>query len=225
MFELSKVERMDIRERMVANLRNADEELATKVADGLGLTKLPPASPTSVPTNETLAPSPKLSILGNGPKDLAGRKFGIVVTDGASAKVFNDLTAAIEAEGAIFEVISPKVGGAKLGDGTLLPADQKVGGAPSVVYDAVAIVASADGAALLAQHPAAKDFLTDAHAHGKYIGWTNLDPLLDATGLDGQTDDGYVELNGSNAAEFVRSARALRVWERTLALSLPGVAV
>ena len=74
-------------------------------------------------------------------------------------------------------------------------------------------------------HPAAKDFVTDAHAHCKFVGWTNLDPLLQATALAAEVDAGYVELSGSNAAAFVRSARALRVWERTLALSLPGVAV
>ena len=36
-FELSKVETLEIRERMVANLRNVDEDLAATVADGLGL--------------------------------------------------------------------------------------------------------------------------------------------------------------------------------------------
>ena len=35
-FELSKVERAEIRERMVANLRNVDDDLAQRVADGLG---------------------------------------------------------------------------------------------------------------------------------------------------------------------------------------------
>ena len=36
-FELSKVTVPAIRERMVASLRNASEELATTVADGLGM--------------------------------------------------------------------------------------------------------------------------------------------------------------------------------------------
>ena len=42
-FELSKVETPAIRERMVANLRNADDDLAAAVADGLGMA-LPKAS-------------------------------------------------------------------------------------------------------------------------------------------------------------------------------------
>ena len=41
-FELSKVERPDIRMRMVANLRNVDEDFAQGVADGLGLPEMPP---------------------------------------------------------------------------------------------------------------------------------------------------------------------------------------
>ena len=43
-FELSKVERVDIRERMVANLRNVDEDFAQSVADNLGLDALPDRS-------------------------------------------------------------------------------------------------------------------------------------------------------------------------------------
>ena len=40
-FELSKVERPDIRVRMVSNLLNVDHELAEAVADGLGLERRP----------------------------------------------------------------------------------------------------------------------------------------------------------------------------------------
>jgi catalase len=43
-FELSKCDRKDIRIRMVAGLRNVDTELATAVAQGLGLRDLPAAS-------------------------------------------------------------------------------------------------------------------------------------------------------------------------------------
>ncbi|MEJ7722502.1 MAG: catalase-related domain-containing protein [Ilumatobacteraceae bacterium] len=40
-FELSKVENLDIRVRMVANLRNVDEAFATRIAEGLGLDDVP----------------------------------------------------------------------------------------------------------------------------------------------------------------------------------------
>ncbi len=43
-FELSKVESVDIRSRMVAHLLNIDEDLAKEVAEGLGLLEMPKAA-------------------------------------------------------------------------------------------------------------------------------------------------------------------------------------
>ena len=46
-------------------------------------------------------------------------------------------------EGASVKIIAPKVGGTKLADGSLLA------GTPSVLFDAVAVVLSDDGAKML----------------------------------------------------------------------------
>jgi catalase len=115
-FELSKVERVDIRARAVSHLRNIDEGLAATVADGLGLA-LPDAAVAAKPTQD-LPVSPKLSIVGNGPASFKGRKLGILLTDGASAALFAALTGALDAEGAVWEVVAPKIGGVTLDDGT-----------------------------------------------------------------------------------------------------------
>ncbi len=90
-----------------------------------------------------LKPSKALSIIENGPKSFAGRKVGILVTDGTDRATFDALVKAIEAEKAAYEVIAPTVGGAKASDGKLIEAQQKVGGGPSVLYDAVAVIPSA----------------------------------------------------------------------------------
>jgi catalase len=84
---------------------------------------------------------------------------------------------------------------------------QKIDGGPSVLYDAVAVLASAEGAALLAAHAPAKDFVNDAHAHCKFVAYvTAAAPLFEAVGLvvsdddDGGAivgDDGYVALDGA----------------------------
>src|SRR4051794_2828539 len=66
-FELSKCEEEPIRRRMVAGLRNVDEDLARQVADGLGLADLPEATPAAREPIADLEPSPALSILRNGP--------------------------------------------------------------------------------------------------------------------------------------------------------------
>ena len=66
-FELSKVERAEIRVRMVSNLLNVDQELADAVADGLGLAEsVTPSTPARPPITD-LPESPALSILRNPP--------------------------------------------------------------------------------------------------------------------------------------------------------------
>lgn len=87
-FELSKVATPAIRARVVAHLRNIDEDLAETVAQGLRLGQLPPAADAAQPTRTAPAASPALSILRNGPDRFAGRKVGVLVTDGATARDF-----------------------------------------------------------------------------------------------------------------------------------------
>ncbi len=84
-FELSKVEDPVIRTRMVANLRNVDEDFATAIADGLGLAELPAATTPARTPIADLPPSAALSIVNNGPVSFAGRKVGALVTDGTDA--------------------------------------------------------------------------------------------------------------------------------------------
>ncbi|RZM23927.1 MAG: catalase, partial [Sphingomonas sp.] len=83
-FELSKVSLEHIRVAMLANLRNVDENLARRVADGLAM-DLPDASPTAAPVLD-MDPSPALRII-RGPLEkhtLEGRTVGILIADGAS---------------------------------------------------------------------------------------------------------------------------------------------
>ena len=170
-FELSKCEQPGIRARMVANLRNVDEEFARRIADGLRLASYPEATSPARPPIADLPPSPSLSIVLNGPERFAGRKIGVLVTDGTDAKLLQALRKAATAEGALTELVAPWIGGVTTSDGELVPAHQKVDGGPSVLYDAIAVLPSAEGAAALAQDPAAKDFITDAHAHGKFVAY------------------------------------------------------
>jgi len=215
-FELSKVESPDIRLRMVANLRNVDAGLASNVAECLGMSKLPAPSKAAVVPNHDLATSPALSILSNPPGSFAGRKLGLLVSDGAPAIAIKALLAAAKAERANVEVIAPTIAGATLDDGSLLAAGQMIGGGPSVLYDAVALVLSDDGAAQIAGLPAAKAFVADAHAHRKLIAYsTEAVALLDAAGVAWQDDGGYHVLGArASATTFLRACRALRWWDR-----------
>jgi catalase len=216
-FELSKVERVDIRERMVANLRNVDEDLAQQVADLLGLEQLPPKTEPAVEPRTDLPESPALSIVLNGPETFAGRKLGVLVSDGAEASVIEQLLADIDEEDAQVEFVAPTVGGFTTSDGAKMVADQKLGGGPSVLYDAVAIVVSDEGARLLADQPTARDFVADAFAHCKFIGYVAAArPLLEAAGVAERMDDGFVPIGTDGAAQLLERCRDVRFWEREL---------
>ncbi len=213
-FELSKVETPTIRERMVAHLLNVDKALAKGVADGLGLAELPEAAKPARAVVTDLAVSEKLSIIRNGPQGFAGRKIGVLVSDGVDAELLSALKAAAEAEGAMVELVAPKVYGVTDSGGTHHPAKQKVNGGPSVLYDAVALLVSAEGAKVLAGEATARDFVADAFAHAKFIGFAEAArPLMERAGVS--PDEGVVALDGTSSVErFVGLCRKLRHWER-----------
>jgi hypothetical protein len=66
---------------------------------------------------------------------------------------------------------------------------------------------------------AARDLVTDAYAHYRFIGHTgDAAPLLDATGISALWDDGFIELSSNGSAEgFVSACRQRRFWEREAA--------
>ncbi|NIJ20227.1 catalase [Sphingomonas naasensis] len=226
-FELSKCQRLDIRERMVGHLRNIDERLAQIVATGLGLAGLPPAPRPAAPPVADLPPSDALSIVKRGPGSFAGRKLGILLSDGASTAVVNALVAAVESLPATCEFITPKIGGVTLDDGTLAAGKQKIDGGPSVLYDAVALVVSVQGASLLARDAATRDFVADAFGHCKFIGFSpEAVPLLRKAGIEeADMDSGMMSLKiAADGSAFVERCGELRYRDRELTLDLDAAA-
>ncbi len=215
-FELSKVEELAIRERVVANLRNVDESMAAAIGDGLGFVVMPDPTPAAR-TPIDLPPSLPLSILANAPGTFEGRKLGVLASDDTNAQVLASLRAAVKAAGATMELIAPTIGGITTSDGKLHRAQQKIDGGPSVVYDAIAVIPSTDGAAWLALHAPALDFVRDAHAHCKFVAYADSSmALFDAAGLSDKFDEGYMQLSAKRGAAnaFLDVCGALRHWDR-----------
>jgi catalase len=219
-FELSKCDREAIRTRIVAGLRNVGDELAGAVAEGLGLPGLPDPLPAAREPARDLPASAALSVLANGPDSFAGRKIGILVTDGVDADKLQEVKSAAAQAQVNVELIAHAVGGVDDSDGNHAPADQKIDGGPSVLYDAVILLAAKDGAPALAAQPAVRDFVADAYAHCKFIGYTaDASPLFKAAGIGGLTDDGFVNLDENSAADFISRCAKLRFWPRQVAIA------
>ncbi|MDT3671147.1 MAG: catalase [Aromatoleum sp.] len=208
-FELSKVETLRIREAIVGHLRNIDESLASRVAAGLAIDPLP-AAPLPFQPVQDFDPSPAVALIGKMKDTLEGRVVGILVNDGSDGAAVSALRNAATKAGAMVKIVAPKVGGAKLGGGAKEPADGQLEGTPSVMFDAVAVLLSDDGAAELARDAKALDFVRDAFAHLKAIAVDQGgQALLQAAGV--QPDAGVVA--ATNVADFIAAAKT-RQWDR-----------
>ena len=205
-----------IRERVVAHLRNIDEGLARTVGGKLGLKKMPEPADAAVKTRTDLPPSSALSIIGNGPKSFMGRKLGVLVADGSDGALLDAVQAAAAEEGATVELVAPKVGGFTAADGTAVAAKHMIDGGPSVLFDAVVLLLAEDGGAQLAKETAARDFVADAFAHCKFIGYTaGAAALLEKAAIPPSADEGLIVLDSAkSAAAFLKACRTLRVWSR-----------
>ena len=221
-FELSKVEAPVIRERMVAHLLNIDETLAKTVADKLAMRKMPKPADAAVAPRDDLKPSAALSIIRNGPESFKGRKLGVLVAAGSDSALLNRLKSTIEKEGAVMEIVAPKVGGVELSDGNWLEADHMIDGGPSVLFDAVALLLTEEGAGKLTSEATARDFVSDAFSHCKFIGFTpGALPLMARAGVEPGADEGLIRLDGAAAIDaFIKSCRQLRLWTREEAVKM-----
>ncbi|MDQ7759089.1 catalase [Xanthomonas sontii] len=214
-FELSKVDTAHVREAVVGHLRHVDPKLAQRVADGLGLDKLPPAPPAAVAPQD-LPLSPALQLIGRMKPTLQGRAIGILIDEGSDAKLVRDLRKAATDAGAAVKIVAPKLGGAVLSDGKRLAADGQLAGTPSFVFDAVAVVLSAEAGKRLSKESAAIDFVSNAFAHLKAIAAdAGAQPLLKAGNV--QKDAGVVEASDNKG--FVTAAKT-RQWSREPKLRL-----
>jgi catalase len=215
-FELSKVENAAIRSRIVAHLINVHDELADRVSAGLRLHDKPKAATPARQPLTDLKESPALSIIRNGPTSFRGRKVGALVTDDANAQVITLLAKALDEEGALIEFVAPAIGGVKASDGSWIEAGQKIDGGPSVLYDAVALIVSEDGAKQLMESGPARDFVSDAYAHSKFIGFTKpAEAVFDKIIGAGKLDGGFLALDAAeHVARFVQTCRQLRFWAR-----------
>ncbi|MGO7300299.1 catalase [Rhizobium ruizarguesonis] len=221
-FELSKVETPVIRERMVSHLMNIDETLASKVGHALGFKSMPKPADAAMPTRQDLEPSPGLSIIERGPKRFEGRKLGILVSDGTDAAIFKALLAEITEQKATFEVIAPKIGGVTLSDGNWIEAHQMIDGGPSVLYDAVALLPSAEGTGDLLKEATARDFVADAFVHCKFIGYVETAlPLMQKAGIADSLDEGVIALGAAkDVTTFIKALGKLRIWGREPSVKL-----
>ena len=204
-FELSKVTLPHIRERVVSRVRNIDESLAQRVADGLAMDLPAKAKAQREPVD--LGTSDALSIQKQAIKTFRGRCVGILFAEGSDKAMIDQIKAGVEADGGMVKLVAPKIGPVKVKGGTL-SADGQLAGTPSVVFDAVVSILMPDQAKALARDVGAVAWFADAWFHCKTIGACGgtREHLFPKANIDG--DD------GTPKPEDFLGVGAIRHWHR-----------
>ena len=167
-FELGKVDTAHVRTRMLGHLLNIDEDLATQVANTLGM-QLPEAAKAQAPVLD-LDTSKAVQTIGLSPKSLQGRLIGILVAEGSKRSAIETFEKAAQAAGASVKIIAPGKE-VVLDDDSRIQADERIAGAPSVFFDAVVSIIMPDAAKKLANDSAVLDWFNDAYTHCKAIAY------------------------------------------------------
>ncbi|WP_081803681.1 catalase HPII [Halotalea alkalilenta] len=216
-FELSKVTRPFIRERVVNEiLPNISLDLAKRVAQVHGM-----PAPTAVTASKeelgksSLDASPALSLLARKPDGIKFRKVAVLISDGFDAEQLAAVVQKLEAKGAAATLIAPSMAPVTGDDGKQLAPDAMLNGLPSVTQDGVIVIGGAKSVEALAGSGQGRYYLLEAYKHLKPIAAIDdADGLLTAAGLP-TSEDGIS--TGDVDAAFDAFERALaehRVWSR-----------
>ena len=241
-FELGKVDRVAIRERMLRLLAEVDKTLAARVAEGLGLAvpkKLDGPMNLSVPADgdvkdfqprvlaRDIGASPALSMANTVKKGVQTRKVAILAADGVDGAALSGMQRALKAAGAQSKVISRRLGTLSTAQGHDITVDWSFLTAGSVLFDAVFVPGGEKSATALVAEPRAVEFVGEAYKHCKTIAATGEGAaLLDAAGIGaGKAQPGREDasagvvvgkggdINGV-APEFIKAVAQHRHWSR-----------
>lgn len=207
-FELGKVDTPHVRTRMLGHLVNIDEDLANRVAMALGM-KLPEAIEPAAPVQD-LPTSEPLQTIGRTPKSLKARMIGILVAEGSKHSEIQKFEEAAMAEGARVKIVAPNKE-VTLDDGTIIQADERVSGGPSVMFDAVVSIIMPDQAKKLAKDSATLDWFNDAYVHCKAIAYCGATDEFILSKLPVEKDAFVTPL--AEIDSFIENAKS-RLWER-----------
>lgn len=218
-FELGKVVRPYIRERVVDLLTRVDHDLARRVAENLGITlsreQLSRALPKAV---NGLESDPSLSIYGRDVQVLKSRRVALLAADGVSEASVRAICGALQNAGVHPQLFAPRMGMIKTEEGGELKVDGTIAGNPSVLADAV-IVPEGDASlnALMADGDA-KYYLRQAYKHLKVIGLPGAARnMLKAAALpENDADAGLVTAGDAPKLMklFLTAMKRHRIWER-----------
>ncbi len=157
--------------RMLASLRNVSEDLARRVAHGLGV-DLPEAMPRAierVPKPE-VRKSPPLSLRARpGSTGVKGLKVALLVGDGVESRSLAAVQEALFEAGAVPRLVAVHLGTPRGNDGASWPADATLENTPAVLFDALVVPAGRDAVMELRSNAHTSEFIRLQYRHCKTL--------------------------------------------------------
>lgn len=226
-FELSKVSRPYIRERVVDHLVHIDVTLGQRVADNLGirLTNDQLNTPPAADVNG-LKKDDSLSLYAQQDRSVKGCQAALLLSDGVKSADVLAVLKALKAEGIHTKLLAAHLGQVQADDGSALPVDATFSGLPSLTFDAVFVPDGNIDALLLSGD--SRYFLLEAYKHLKVIGLSG-DARLFKTAFALRADEQEAGIADGDKAdpplltEFIEGIKSHRIWSRShKALSIPA---
>lgn len=249
-FELGKVETEAIRERMLKMLSYVDKGLAAKIAYNLGLSipsdlesPLNHSYPADADVDSyqpmivksTLEKSKALSMVSTLKNSILTRKVAILAAEGVDEKALKIMKDALLAQGAVVEVIAPKLGYIISKNNKEIKVDKSFLTSASVLYDAVYVPGGTNSVVNLEAEADAIHFLNEAFKHCKAIAAdASALPVLRATYFGSkipenphqtsQVLEGVLinETSEALAHDFIEAISQHRFWQREKKNKVPA---
>ena len=235
-FELSKVNKEEIRKRELAILYQVEPALANAIGKNLGLKPSKSLDPLTVKfakqnhPNYPIQPNKpefeKSAFLSMKVKDdegtIASRKIAFLVDDGVSKKSVDIMRKALTKEGAMVVLVSSHVGSLKYKEGDMEEVQHSYLTDGSVCFDGF-YTPDGDMVDKLAQNPDYLQFINEGYRHCKALAFAkSAEKLMDKSFIE---KDSAVncESSGSNwINDFIQALKKHRIWERENSRKVPS---
>ncbi len=225
-FELGKVVRPWIRERVVDQLSYIDHSLATRVAENLGIELSKAQQEYALPKAVNgLSKDDALSLYGNREHPVKSRQVALLVADGVCGDSVATITTELNALGIHSKIFAPRLGKIKTLQGKEINADGTIEGNPSVLVDGVIVPAGKASIEVLKKNGNAKNYILQAFKHLKAIGLQGEAlSLYEALPLPTPDEGVLVDSDAKLVTDkFIEALKKHRVWSReTAAAEVPA---